>query len=195
MPLLIHALVSLLDQLSSVTRPRLWLILTILMAGPGYSVRTRPITWFCARDLRVATSSASVILQVLFETSILEQKIPKVYKNTSQNQYQTNYWNILILVGKQTAQIKRTRLIKTKHYGDVIMSAMASQITNVSIVYSAVCSGADQRKHQSSTSLAFVRGIHRLTLLGGKRQRYFYVSWNFQQDQGWYVVVLEKLSQ
>ena len=29
------------------------------------------------------------------------------------------------------------------------------------IVYSAVYSGADQRKHQSSTSLAFVQGIHR----------------------------------
>ena len=43
----------------------------------------------------------------------------------------------------------------------VIMSAMASQITGVSMVCSAVCSGADQRKHQSSVSLAFVGGIHR----------------------------------
>ena len=33
--------------------------------------------------------------------------------------------------------------------------------TRVSTVYSTVCSGADQRKHQSSASLAFVRGIHR----------------------------------
>ena len=32
------------------------------------------------------------------------------------------------------------------HYSDVMMSAMASQITGVSIVYSTVCSGADQRK-------------------------------------------------
>ena len=47
------------------------------------------------------------------------------------------------------------------NYNDVIMSAMTSQITSISIVYSAVCSGADQRKHQSSASLAFVRGIHR----------------------------------
>ena len=47
------------------------------------------------------------------------------------------------------------------HYIDVLMSSMASQITGVSIVYSTVCSGADQRKHQSSTSLVFVRGIHR----------------------------------
>ena len=44
---------------------------------------------------------------------------------------------------------------------DVIMGAMASQITSLAIVYSTVYSGADQRKHQSSASLAFVRGIHR----------------------------------
>ena len=47
------------------------------------------------------------------------------------------------------------------HYSDVIMSAIASQIIGVLIVYSFVCSGADQRKHQSSAPLAFVRGIHR----------------------------------
>ena len=47
------------------------------------------------------------------------------------------------------------------HYNDVVMSAMESQITSLTIVYSTVYSGADQRKHQSSASLAFVRGIHR----------------------------------
>ena len=36
------------------------------------------------------------------------------------------------------------------HYSDVMMSVMAFQITSVSIVCSAVCSGADQAKHQSS---------------------------------------------
>ena len=41
------------------------------------------------------------------------------------------------------------------------MSAMASQITSLTIVYSAVYSDADQKKYQSSASLAFVRGIHR----------------------------------
>ena len=46
------------------------------------------------------------------------------------------------------------------HYCDVIMSAIVSQITCVSIVYSNVYSDANQRKHQSSASLAFVRGIH-----------------------------------
>ena len=47
------------------------------------------------------------------------------------------------------------------HYNDVIMGAIASQITSLTIVYSIVYSDADQRKHQSSASLAFVRGIHR----------------------------------
>ena len=41
------------------------------------------------------------------------------------------------------------------------MGAIASQITSLTIVYSTVYSGADQRKHQSSASLAFVRGLHR----------------------------------
>ena len=47
------------------------------------------------------------------------------------------------------------------HYNDVIMSTMASQITSLTIVYSAVYSGADQKEYESSPSLAFVRGIHR----------------------------------
>ena len=48
-----------------------------------------------------------------------------------------------------------------EHYSDVIMGAMAYQTTGVSIVNLTVCSGVDQRKYQSSASLAFVRGIHR----------------------------------
>ena len=41
------------------------------------------------------------------------------------------------------------------------MGAIASQITSLTIVYSTVYSGVDQRKHQSSASLAFVLGIQR----------------------------------
>ena len=46
------------------------------------------------------------------------------------------------------------------HYSDVIVGAMVSQITNLTIAYLTVYSGANQSKHQSSASLAFVRGIH-----------------------------------
>ena len=51
--------------------------------------------------------------------------------------------------------------VKLLHYTDVRMGAMGSQITSLTIVYSTVYSGADQRNHQSCASLAFVRGIHR----------------------------------
>ena len=53
---------------------------------------------------------------------------------------------------------------RLKHFSDVIMSAMASQITGVWIVCRIVCSGSDQRKHQSSASLVFAMGIHRWPL-------------------------------
>ena len=51
-------------------------------------------------------------------------------------------------------------LVSWWHYRDVIMSTMASQITNQAIVHSNIYSGINQRKHQGSASLAFVRGIH-----------------------------------
>ena len=47
------------------------------------------------------------------------------------------------------------------HYCGVIMGAMASRITSLTIVFSTVHSGADQRKHRSSAPLTFKRGIHR----------------------------------
>ena len=47
------------------------------------------------------------------------------------------------------------------HYSDVIISGVASQITGVSVAYSTVCSGVDQRNHRRSASRAFMRGIHR----------------------------------
>ena len=47
------------------------------------------------------------------------------------------------------------------HYYDVIMGTIASQITSLTIVYSEVYSGADQRKPQSTASLTFVWRIHR----------------------------------
>ena len=61
---------------------------------------------------------------------------------------------------------KRFRVMKSSyncliHYNGVTMSSMASQITSLTFVYSTVYLDVDQRKHQSSASLAFVRGIYR----------------------------------
>ena len=65
------------------------------------------------------------------------------------------------------------------HYDDVTMGAIASQITSLAIVYSAVHSDADQRKHESSASLAFVWGIHRDRWIprtkGQLREKFFHL--------------------
>ena len=53
------------------------------------------------------------------------------------------------------------RFLSFTPYCDVIIGTMASQLTSLIIAFSAVYSDADQRKHQSSASLAFVRKIHR----------------------------------
>ena len=66
-----------------------------------------------------------------------------------------------LLSFKVICQISRSHRLKNQHYGDVIMGMIASQITSLTIVYSIVYSDSDQRKHQSSASLAFVWGIHR----------------------------------
>ena len=55
----------------------------------------------------------------------------------------------------------RQGVVTPSHYIDVIMTTMASQITSLAVVYSTVYSDANQRKHQSSASLAFVWGSHR----------------------------------
>ena len=72
--------------------------------------------------------------------------------NDRQLEYLVPPWEWIL----QTNKPYRTLL----QYDDVIMGAMASQITSLTIVYSTVYSGADQSQHQSSASLAFVWGIH-----------------------------------
>ena len=66
-----------------------------------------------------------------------------------------------ILAEQRTSLWDDSVRVSCFHYDDVIMDMIASQITSLTIVYSLVYSGTDQRKHQSSASLAFVRGIHR----------------------------------
>ena len=53
------------------------------------------------------------------------------------------------------------QIAQNDHHNDVLMSTKACQITSLTIVLSTVYSGANERKHQSSASLEYVRGIHR----------------------------------
>ena len=72
----------------------------------------------------------------------------------SYNSYQTEYTCLGLIFLDMFGTVPHTCI----HYSGVIMSPMASQIIGISIVWSTVCSGEDQRKHQGSLSLAFVRG-------------------------------------
>ena len=78
-----------------------------------------------------------------------------------QTDRQTGIGTVNLAVFRQLAVNTSNCRIFKSHYSDVRMGTIASQINSLAIVYSAVYSGADQRKHQSSASLAFVRGIHR----------------------------------
>ena len=64
---------------------------------------------------------------------------------------------------REASHVVRTRFGTrlSAHYDDVIMTMLASQITSLTVVYSIVYSGVNQRKHRSSASLAFMRKIHR----------------------------------
>ena len=70
-------------------------------------------------------------------------------------------YGIRLLTTAKEVLMNLTSNMCSEHYCDVIMGAVASQITSLAIVNSIIYSDAAQRKHQSSASLAFVWGIHR----------------------------------
>ena len=99
----------------------------------------------------------------------LSQCSKYVWKNDRPSEMicQPNNWNMLQMLENSSAQAIYYRPQSDRyfehwsHYCDIIMGSMASVITSLMSVKSTVNSGADQRKHQNSASLAFVRGIHR----------------------------------
>ena len=89
-------------------------------------------------------------------------RLPKIISIIYVNMYKQQFADRYISITDTKLKIKipiSTHMIK--HYDDVIMGAIASQITIITIIYWNVFSGADQSKHQSSAPLAFVWGIHR----------------------------------
>ena len=92
---------------------------------------------------------------------------------TSHSTDKPNVLEFLVKMAKMTLKVKVNDLhfqyqprvsqdaLIFYHYNDLIMGMIASQITSLTIVYTTIYSDADQRKHQSSASLAFVRGINR----------------------------------
>ena len=89
-----------------------------------------------------------------FRSRILRERWTVYFHSCNRHSYQFNSSCCSLLCAIHLSLLVRD-------YDDVVMGAMAAQITSLAIVYSTVYSGADQRKHQSSASLAFVWGIHR----------------------------------
>ena len=103
-----------------------------------------------ALDGLQASSNTSALTMGLFQSCTKPSIFPVLIASSQQF---TEYINCF----------SRTRMsnLLPKHYGDVIMGEITSQVTSLSSVYSTLYSDADQRKYQSSASLAFVWGIHR----------------------------------
>ena len=114
--------------------------------GPRWLPRTKAsdAELWCFLDLRLNKRLSKQSWRWWFET--LSHPL---WRRCNGNQHQniSCTYDIYIHILNSSSQNKDI------HYNDVIKSATASKITSLTIVYSTVYSGADQRKHQSSTSL------------------------------------------
>ena len=131
-----------------------------------YMIYSTCHNWVIWLALKYETSEPVVILKWYISYSTVHYLciFAVVFKCYVQNDVGLVIWwtckSVQILYYDITAS-SRLHMIARSQYIDVIMGSIASQITSLTIVYSSVYSGANQRKHQSSASLAFVRGIHR----------------------------------
>ena len=116
---------------------------------------------------RFAITAILYLLEISISFSVVRPSIQDIATNVRDAWYVTSLveyvlgmhcmWSFTVII-----TVKSTfRQQFVTHYNDVIMTTMESQITSLTVVYSTVYSDADQRKHQSSVSLAFVWGIHR----------------------------------
>ena len=121
--------------------------------------------WTEPKYIRYLKSLKSFLFAMLFswirrrftELNLIHYLV-SLYANIFQSHSIVTKGTVLSIVINHHSNLFLSRSI---HYSDVIMGAIAAQITSFTIVYSTVYSDADQRKHHSLTSLAFVRGIHR----------------------------------
>ena len=88
---------------------------------------------------------------------------------------------VQLLVFHKDSNTLDSQWCQIHHYNDVIMSAMASQITSLTSVYSTVYSRRRSKKHRNSAWLAFVRGIHRWPVYsphkGPVTRKMFFIWW------------------
>ena len=122
-----------------------------------------------SRIIRKASSSTMDLAQTSYKTKIISN-LPVclcfiTYFSTWNSKtiiaILPQIWNHEISSDNKRHWAKQWNKAHVCHYNNVIVSAKASHITSSTIVYSTVYSGADQRKHQSSTQPAILREIYR----------------------------------
>ena len=136
-----------------------WLLIPSFLVSPGHHQRWH---WICRINESLTSIRNDFKYTGHFSAAKFQEKkrMQLEFYMCPQNRSSHNRLNILVSVASWY-HISRVIQNGHPHYSDVIMGAMASQITGLTIVYSTVYSGADQGKHESSASLAFGRGIHR----------------------------------
>ena len=93
--------------------------------------------------------------------SLMPFDCPAVVSSVHTLPLESDHLGSLLLAGRETYLVQIGTVARKIgkplfHYSAIIMTAIASQITILTVVYSNVYLGADQRKHQSPASLAFV---------------------------------------
>ena len=128
-----------------------------LLQEARHDIQAEQHIWVWCRwpgaNYRITNQSATCLCTIIHLTHVLNlceetEKDIFAFSTISQQWNGTWTWN---------PSLWKTRAhFSCIHYNDVIMGMIVSQITSLTIVYSTVYSDADQRKHQSSASLAFV---------------------------------------
>ena len=124
------------------------------------------MTMYAAKQIEICVEYLDILPRVSSGQDPDEAALPglgsryrysaSIYSWVRPSHYLKQYWNFITYVLWHFQESNFTA-----HYNDAIMGAIAPQITSFTIVFSIVYLDTDQRKHQSSASLAFVCGIHR----------------------------------
>ena len=138
----------------------------LVKGGPGHHQANNGQFIATNRSVKYWRTITLVQLDILVETHSSERKYVDFRNFSTDSRYLTGNWESLLYI-KRRVIIAIIMWVDVGlfiplpyHYSDVIMGSVASQITSPMIVNSIVYSGADQRKHQSSASLAFVGPVN-----------------------------------
>ena len=158
---------------SNLTIYGIWIYVGSLGMIYGFVIRNTWVTEIRGTHIRFCIFFLLKVLLIYIYICILVQILCAMERKNSRilyspdNKFARSHYNDLFsrISAKEISRVLCWWIIplghEKYHYCDVIMGMVASKITGLAIVCSTVYSDVDQRKHQSSVSLAFVWGIHR----------------------------------